>query len=318
MSLLPLHKLPGSSLLDGVILGQTTSQATSRKVNLTAVTDPAVGNDNTQGYGVFSIWVNTATDRIWFCTDAGTGAAVWKEAGGAGSSGTTIKESIAATAHGFSATNAARRTSTGWAKAQANSAANAEVMGLVESVADADNFTIVYGGKMLATGHGFTIGDVLFSDPTTAGAITATEPSTPGQVSKPVAIVLDANYLVVINMRGSLISGANGPVTAKTSSYSITSSDSGTNFTNEGASAIVPFSLPTAVAGLRYTFTVQDADGLKVTASGGDTIRIYNLVSITAGYIQSTAIGSTVELLAINATEWVAKYILGPWDVQTS
>ena len=47
--------------------------------NLTAVVDPAVGNDNTQDYAILSIWLNTATSppRAWMCESAATGAAVW-------------------------------------------------------------------------------------------------------------------------------------------------------------------------------------------------------------------------------------------------
>jgi len=46
--------------------------------NLAAVTNPGVGNDTTQGYSVGSTWINTATKQEFTCTDATTGAAVWK------------------------------------------------------------------------------------------------------------------------------------------------------------------------------------------------------------------------------------------------
>lgn len=39
--------------------------------------DPAVGNDNTQGYSSGSRWFNTSTGHIWQCYSAGTGAARW-------------------------------------------------------------------------------------------------------------------------------------------------------------------------------------------------------------------------------------------------
>ena len=42
-----------------------------------ATTDPAVSNDNTEGYGVGSRWVNTAVPSVYTCVDASTDAAIW-------------------------------------------------------------------------------------------------------------------------------------------------------------------------------------------------------------------------------------------------
>jgi hypothetical protein len=84
-------------------------------------------------------------------------------------------------------------------------------------------------------------------------------------------------------------------------------------FTNEGATGAVTFNLPTAVAGLTFTFVVQDAVGIVISAAAGDTIRIDTLVTAAGGSVTSTAIGSSVTLVAINATEWVAIAALGTW-----
>jgi hypothetical protein len=45
--------------------------------NLVAATAPGTGNDNTQGYAVGSMWVDTVANRVYFCTNASTGSAVW-------------------------------------------------------------------------------------------------------------------------------------------------------------------------------------------------------------------------------------------------
>lgn len=47
--------------------------------NLTATTDPTSSNDQTQGYSVGSLWLNTAAGalRVWSCRSAATGAAAW-------------------------------------------------------------------------------------------------------------------------------------------------------------------------------------------------------------------------------------------------
>lgn len=89
--------------------------------------------------------------------------------------------------------------------------------------------------------------------------------------------------------------------------------ESNTVLTNEGSTAKNYHTLPTAVAGYTFTFIVQDVDGLRVTASAGDTINVAGLVSAAAGYTESTVIGSTITLVSINATEWIATSALGTW-----
>lgn len=93
----------------------------------------------------------------------------------------------------------------------------------------------------------------------------------------------------------------------------ITADESGRHFTNEGATAKNYHTLPTAVAGLRFTFIVQDADGIRIVANTGDTLRIDTNVGTAAGYTESTALGSSITFVAINATEWVATSFVGSW-----
>lgn len=101
----------------------------------------------------------------------------------------------------------------------------------------------------------------------------------------------------------------------KATNYTLLTSDSEATFTNEGAAALVTFSLPTARVGLRYSFIIQDVDGIQVDAAAGDTIRIGASVSAAAGNINATVIGNTITLVAINATEWVALSREGTWTV---
>jgi len=86
-------------------------------------------------------------------------------------------------------------------------------------------------------------------------------------------------------------------------------------FTNEGASALQVFTLPSAAQNFTYTFHVQDADGLQVTAAAGDTIRIGGSVSAAAGNTSSVSIGSCIKLQCINVTEWVAVSVVGVWSI---
>ena len=98
----------------------------------------------------------------------------------------------------------------------------------------------------------------------------------------------------------------------------LTASESPSIMTNEGAGALNYHTLPTAAAGLTFTFIVQDANGIRITANTGDTIRVAGTVSIAAGYTDSTTVGSTITLVAINITEWIVTSLTGAWDIETS
>ncbi len=52
--------------------------------NYGAATDPTVNDDAADGYVRGAMWINVAAGRLFFCTDATTGAAVWVQAGGGG------------------------------------------------------------------------------------------------------------------------------------------------------------------------------------------------------------------------------------------
>lgn len=93
--------------------------------------------------------------------------------------------------------------------------------------------------------------------------------------------------------------------------------ESRTVLTNEGATAQNYHTLPTAAAGVEFEFVVQDADGIRVVANTADTIRDGATVSAAAGFIQSTTQGSTLRLLAINATEWIVMSKTGTWTVDS-
>jgi len=129
-----------------------------------------------------------------------------------------------------------------------------------------------------------------------------------GSVIEPWMRVTDGSTGVGVLIGGALI-------IARTATTNIVATDSGKVYTNEGATSSVTFNLPSAAANLTYTFIVQDTDGLSVVANTGDTIRIAGSVSASAGNISNTTIGSSVALVAINATEWIAISVIGTWTV---
>ena len=93
--------------------------------------------------------------------------------------------------------------------------------------------------------------------------------------------------------------------------------EAGTVLTNEGATAENYHTLPTAASGYVFTFYCQDTDGIRVTASAGDTIRLAGTASAAAGFVRSSTVGSCITLVAINATEWIGTSIVGTWTVDT-
>lgn len=95
----------------------------------------------------------------------------------------------------------------------------------------------------------------------------------------------------------------------------LTADESMKSLTNEGSAAKNYHTLPTAAANLEFEFIVQDADGLRVVAGAGDTIRIGNTVSAAAGYAEASSIGAALTLKAVNATEWFATSVVGTWTI---
>ena len=120
--------------------------------------------------------------------------------------------------HGFSVGDAIRHNGTQWAKAQADSASNAQVLAVVSAVADANNFTAVTSG-LVSTLTGLTGGNLYYLSSSSAGTLTTTEPTTNGTVSKPVLYAISSSSGYVLNHKGKTnaatvdsVNGATGTV----------------------------------------------------------------------------------------------------------
>lgn len=154
---------------------------------------------------------------------------LWKVviSGGGGGSGSSISNDVTQTSHGFAVGNVVRFNGTNYVKALADTSGNAEVVGIVTSVTDANNFTLTTGGQVTSFAGGLTAGSVYFLSTTTAGLLTATAPSTSGQISKPLLIASSTTGGYWFNWRGWTLGtgggggGGSGTLTSLTASTPI-------------------------------------------------------------------------------------------------
>jgi hypothetical protein len=145
--------------------------------------------------------------------DAATKAYVDAVAAALAAGSTATGFTVTQTAHGFAAGDVLRNAGSAntYAKAKAATAAHAEVVGIVTGVPDANHFTLTTQGVAMAGVPAVAAGTVLFLSAASAGALTATEPSADGEVSKPLAVVLEnATRMAFFNYRGEVINTASG------------------------------------------------------------------------------------------------------------
>ena len=142
-----------------------------------------------------------------------------KTAGGieqaVGSGGSVLL--INKTGHGFIADDVGcpvyLDSSGDYVKARADLLNTSEVAGLINKYIDTDNFEVCLGGEVTPVGANasgaMTPGVVYFLSTTTAGAITDSEPTVIGHISKPVGIARSATAIDFFNMRGSVVGSGN-------------------------------------------------------------------------------------------------------------
>lgn len=164
--------------------------------------------------------VTPATGRVVFDTTLGSlfvyNGATWTPAGG----GAALKSTITQASHGFVTADLGTPlylVGTVYTKAKADAANTAEVVALLDSIVDANTISVTMSGEVTVntavSGGAMVAGTVYYVSPTTAGLITATEPSVIGQVSKPVGVAKSTTVLVVISMRGVTVGGVNALTT---------------------------------------------------------------------------------------------------------
>jgi hypothetical protein len=136
-------------------------------------------------------------------------------AGGGGGSGVNLTVPITQTAHGLAVGNVVRFNGTNYVKAQADSAVNAEVVGIVSAVANANTFTLLLSGDISGL-SGLSAGSTYFLSPSVAGGLTTTDPTTIGQISKPLLIADTSATGYFNNWRGMVNATTGGAPTTST------------------------------------------------------------------------------------------------------
>lgn len=127
----------------------------------------------------------------------------WSSIGGGGTT-----DRITQASHGFVVGDVLYLNGSTYAKARADAANTAEVVGVVSKIIDASQFELTLSGEISGL-TGLVAGEVYFLSPTTAGALTVTEPTVVGQVSLPVGVASSTTSLYVAPKRGAVVGSSN-------------------------------------------------------------------------------------------------------------
>jgi hypothetical protein len=95
-----------------------------------------------------------------------------------------------------------------------------------------------------------------------------------------------------------------------TAADTLTAAESGSVHTNAGATEQIAITLPTAAAGLQFTFVPMAAQNLVVTANTGDLL---HNGGTTAATLTANAAGEFLDVVAVDAQYWVVRGKEGTW-----
>lgn len=211
---------------------------------------------------------------------------------------------MAQAAHGFTIGQFLRANGSAYVTAKADSAADAEVLGMVVAVPGTGTFVLQQGGYVLGL-SALTAGTLYYLSPSSAGAMTATEPTAAGQVSKPVFFADTTTSGWILHYRGVSISSASSTGWSEITS-SATLAVGNRYYTNSGS--LITGTLPaTAAQDDRIEVIGKGAGGWKVGQPSGATIHGSSQTTTgTGGSVASQTQWDCVTLRCVTAnTDWV-------------
>lgn len=213
---------------------------------------------------------------------------------------------ITQNAHGFSVGQALYLNGSTYTLAIATAASTAEVVGVVSSIIDANNFVLISPGYITGLA-GLTAGTVYFLSDSVAGALTATEPSTVGYISKPILIADSTTSGYVYQERGKIIPTPTTLFAYVDQTGTAPTLSPTTGYICDAGASLITFSLPAAAAvGDYYTIVGASSGGWKIQAGTGQIINIGSNPTSSAGSVSSTNRYDSVTIVCTTAnTTWV-------------
>ena len=158
--------------------------------------------------------------------------------------GASLTEAVEQASHGLAVGDAIRLSGTNtYAKAQANTAGNADYIGHVVEVVDANNFVYAHGGIITEGVPAQAAGTVMYLSAATAGEYvpSANKPTDSGHVDKPTMVILESGTkALLLQMRGFVIPDPANPIAQRVisgTSHTLEAQDLGVRllFTSDSA-----------------------------------------------------------------------------------
>jgi hypothetical protein len=258
--------------------------------------------------------------------DGASGYSGWSGSGFSGFSGysgmySTILN-VHQVGHGLIVGNVIRITGTNtYAKAQADTADNAEAVGVCTEVGGLDDFTYMeFGIWNSPSVPNIAGGSVLFLDDAVSGGLTSIEPSVEGHVSKPIGVMLQAQTaMLILITRGAVIGrgfGGKFTINPKTNDYAVTRENVAITFTMDSLSPHT-FFLPYVDGsnlGIWYTFVKLGSGAVTIKAYGTDVIA-ESSPGGTATNSQATELFSSITIQFVSVGKWIITASTGTWTL---